>query len=133
MKKYDHKISIFFSEFEIIFWAISFLKTPYFFITLKDRKSHNKLIQLPGSFKLNVRWQNYLKSLQQFFGFSSDWVDDDANNSLPLEEQKFVFVTRGLKILLCILFSGKFNDGKTPSLNNFLKDLKKSIYVELKQ
>ena len=55
MKKYDHKISNFFSQFEISFWAIRFLKTPYFFITLKDRKSHNKLIQLPGSFKLNVR------------------------------------------------------------------------------
>ena len=128
MKKYDHKISIFFSEFEIIFWAISFLKTPYFFIALKDRKSHNKLIELPGSFKLHVRWQSYLKSLQQFFGFPSDWVDDDVNNSLPLEEQKF-----GLNILFCILFSGKFNDGKTPSLNNFLKGLKKSIYVELRQ
>ena len=115
------------------FWAISFLKTLYFFITQKDIKSHNKLIPLPVSFKLHVRWQNYLKSLQQFFGFSSNWVDDDVNNSLPPEEQKFVFVTYGLKILLCILFSGKFNDGKSPSLNNFLKGLKKSIHVELKQ
>ena len=63
MKKYDHKISIFFSEFEIIFWAISFLKTPYFFIKLKDMKSHNKLIQLPVSFKSPIRRQNSLKSL----------------------------------------------------------------------
>ena len=36
-----------------------------------------------------------------------------------------MFVTRGLKILLCILFSGKFNDGITPSLNTFLEGSRK--------
>ena len=46
------------------------------------------------------------------------------NNLLPLEEKKLVFVKRGLKILLCILFPDKFNDGITRSFNPFLEGSK---------
>ena len=63
MKEFDHKITKLFSQFEVTSFSNMGNKTPYFFIKLKDMKSHNKLIQLPVSFKSPIRRQNSLKSL----------------------------------------------------------------------
>ena len=66
MKEFDHKILKLFSQFKMTYFSNmgnKFFENSQLFIKLKDMKSCNKLIQLPGSFKLHVRWQNCLKSL----------------------------------------------------------------------
>ena len=57
MKEFDHKISKL-SQFKITSFSNMgkmFLENYLLFIKLKDMKNHNKLIQLPVSFKLHVR------------------------------------------------------------------------------